>query len=340
MFQTDLNHFLQAFASDELTAFMRGITALGYAGFLLMFIIILLFGVDFKKAFILFVILMWTGSITYFFKDYFSLPRPFHVDNSLTMLDGDLPDETSFSFHKRGAITFWSGLPTDVLEITRQAKDIEHGFPSGHSSVAIALWGALIFLFRKRWISIVCLAVMILIPISRIYLGVHFLADVLSGIAVGAIVLAIFHWLILHPDKLGDYLIRDQYIFGLNMATLLLVIAPMLFFLLLPTKVYVLIAYTLGFGIGFMLIAQKGLPHNPATIVQRIQRTMVAILIFVIISALSTFVLKSLGLSDHIWAQFMSSLVSSIILIWGGVEIGIRLGWFVTNRDKIRHAQA
>ena len=340
MFQTDLNHFLQSYASDELTAFMRAITSLGYAGFLLMFIIILLFGVDFKKAFILFVILMWTGSITYFLKDYFSLPRPFHVDNSLTMLDGDLPDETTFTFHKRGAATFWSALPADVLEMTRKANNIEHGFPSGHSSVAIALWGALIFLFRKRWISIVCLAVMILIPISRIYLGVHFLADVLSGIAVGAIVLAIFHWLILHPDKLGDYLNRDQYTFGLNMTTLLLVIAPMLFFLLLPTKVYVLIAYTLGFGIGFMLIAQHGLPQPQGSIVQRIQRTMVAILIFVIISALSTFVLKSLGLSGHIWAQFMSSLVSSIILIWGGVEISIRLGWFVTNRSKIRHRQA
>ena len=162
MFQTEINHFFQSFESEWLTSFMRIITALGYAEFFLGFIIIMLFAIDFKKAFLLFIILMWTVSITYIFKDYFSLPRPFHVDNSLAFLDGQLPDEASFEFNRRGAVGFWQPLSEDVLNEVRKSDHIEYGFPSGHSSVAIAFWGAFALLYRKKWVVSVCIFLMVL----------------------------------------------------------------------------------------------------------------------------------------------------------------------------------
>jgi len=149
MFQTEINHFFQSFASDGLTSFMQFITTLGYMEFFMLFLIGLLLAIDFKKAFLLFMVLIWTGAITFFFKEHFNLPRPFHVDNTVQLLDGQLPGEAEFNFSKRGATSFWAGLPADVLAETQQAEGVENGFPSGHSSIAIAFWGALAFLFSN-----------------------------------------------------------------------------------------------------------------------------------------------------------------------------------------------
>ena len=204
MFQTEINHFLQSFATEELTAFMRLITSFGYGTFFLVFLLLLLVTVDFKKVVLLFVLLSCTTVITLFLKVQFDLPRPFHVDNTLLLLDGQLPDQTTFNLSKRGATSFWAALPTDVLSVTRQAAIVENGFPSGHASIAIVFWGALAILFQKRWLSILSLFLMILIPFSRIYLGVHFLADVLGGVVLGALLLAVFYRFVRHHQTPSD----------------------------------------------------------------------------------------------------------------------------------------
>lgn len=328
MFQTDINHFFQSFASEELTAFMRFLTGLGYPGFLMIFLIILLFLVDLKKTFLLFMVLLWTAAITYFLKDYCDLPRPFHIDSTLQFLDGALPDKTNFTFSERDAPSFWVGLPADVLEVTREAKDIEHGFPSGHSSVAIALWGALLFLFRKRWISVICIALIGLIPLSRIYLGVHFLADVLGGLVLGGAILAVFYRLVLKPDKLAAYLQKDHYTISFNAITILFLVSPLLFFLILPVKIYLLIAYMLGLGASFLLLSQKGLPSSEAPILHRIGRTVIGVLLFVAFDFILKKLAEEMGLGENIGVEFVINLVGSFVLMWAGTMIGIRLGWF------------
>lgn len=327
MFQTDINHFFQSFASEELTAFMRFITTLGYSSFLMLFLIILLFAVDLKKTFLLFMVLLWTANITYCLKNYFDLPRPFHVDSTLEFLDGQLPDETGFTFSGRDAPSFWAGLPADVLEVTRQSKHIEHGLPSGHTSVAIALWGALLLLFRKRWISVLCISLIILSPLSRIYLGVHFLADILSGLALGGAILAIFYALVLKPDKLSTYLQKDHYTIGANAITALFLIIPLLFFFVLPLKVFPLIAYMLGFGTAFLLLSQKGLPVSEAPIPHRIGRTIIGLLIFIAFNVILKKVAEQMGFAENIWADFGISFIGAFALLWLGTTINLRLGW-------------
>lgn len=73
---------------------------------------------------------------------------------------------------------------------------VEHfSFPSGHATTAIALYGMLAyFLYRhyqthaQRKLVLWLAAVLILvIGFSRIYLGVHFLSDVLAGFLLGAL---------------------------------------------------------------------------------------------------------------------------------------------------------
>ncbi len=65
-------------------------------------------------------------------------------------------------------------------------------FPSGHAAVAIALYGFILFTIWQydrhhlRNPFIFCLALLILlIGISRLYLGVHYLSDVLVGYIIG-----------------------------------------------------------------------------------------------------------------------------------------------------------
>ena len=332
MFQTELNHFLQSFASDGLTTFMRIITALGYPTFLMVFLLVLLFAVNFKKTFLLFLVLLWTIVFTFFFKEYFDLPRPFHVDNTLQFLDGQLPDSATFNFSKRGATTFWGQLPKDVLEVTRQADHLENGFPSGHTSGAIALWGALALLFRNKWVRMICVALMILIPLSRMYLGVHFLADVLGGVLLGVVILGIAQVMIFNSNKLNAYLEKDKYAIGFNATSFFLLVCPFIGFLFLPPKYYLIIAFMLGFGLAFLLLGKEGLPIDEAPLNHKIGRTFLGILFFVLFNYVLKMIAEQIGLGENIAVDFFINLIGCLALIWLGTKISMRLGWFKTNR--------
>ncbi len=333
MFQTDLNHFFQSFSSEPLTEFMRFITALGYVEFFTIFLLILLFCFNLKKGFILFMILLWTALFTFILKDYFDLPRPFHVDSSLEFLDGQLPDDTDFSFHQRDAIGFWEGLPSDVLEVTRRSDGVENGFPSGHTSIAIAFWGGLAMMFRKRWMWTLATAMMILIPLSRIYLGVHFLADVIGGVVLGGAILSMFYFTVLRSDRLSAFLSRDTYTMGFNLESFILLIAPWPFLLLLSPRVVPLIAATIGLGIGYLLLSRKGIPIDDAPIMHRIARLLLGSGLAIGLGFALIKIAALVGLDDNPWTNFIVALLSFAALIWISTEVSIRLGMYKRKRN-------
>ena len=86
--------------------------------------------------------------------------------------------------------------PVDINIIIEKG----YSFPSGHSMVSMAVYGLLIyFIYKKiedkflKWFLIVLLSILIiLIGISRIYLGVHFASDVLCGFILSLIWLILF----------------------------------------------------------------------------------------------------------------------------------------------------
>jgi membrane-associated phospholipid phosphatase len=70
-----------------------------------------------------------------------------------------------------------------------------HAFPSGHTASAFAMAGVLSFSVKNKKYSLLYFALALLVGYSRIYLGQHFLDDVLSGSVLGFIS-AIFCWII------------------------------------------------------------------------------------------------------------------------------------------------
>lgn len=100
----------------------------------------------------------------------------------------------SLSFTYLGKLAFSRARP--ALSVYSEST---FSFPSGHACIAIALYGFIGYLlicFTRNWharvnIFFATLIVVLLIGISRVYLGVHYISDVWSGYLLGTI------WLII-----------------------------------------------------------------------------------------------------------------------------------------------
>lgn len=62
------------------------------------------------------------------------------------------------------------------------------GFPSAHAQVSAGFWGYLGGITRNQKIIIIGAAAVILVSLSRVYLGVHYIGDVIAGILFGLII--------------------------------------------------------------------------------------------------------------------------------------------------------
>ena len=66
------------------------------------------------------------------------------------------------------------------------------GLPSGHTQGSVVLWGFLMSKYKSTWLVILGCAMIVLVPLSRIYLGVHFPTDLLAGYLIGALLLFLY----------------------------------------------------------------------------------------------------------------------------------------------------
>lgn len=70
--------------------------------------------------------------------------------------------------------------------ILEQAKDAAAGysFPSGHTQTAVGTFGSIAAFTEKKWLRYGSVLLAVLVGFSRMYIGVHFLSDVLAGAAI------------------------------------------------------------------------------------------------------------------------------------------------------------
>lgn len=65
------------------------------------------------------------------------------------------------------------------------------GWPSGHAQGAASFWFYLAWQLRRRWLYWVAGVVVLLVSLSRLYLGVHYPLDVVSGALFGLAMVSI-----------------------------------------------------------------------------------------------------------------------------------------------------
>ena len=153
-FLTDISWVVNL-RSPILTPIFEFFTWLGYRNFLFMFIPFTYWCFDRKIFGPLILIVFFSALINAWLKDFFQDSRPDPILN----IDPWLENGTSF------------------------------GFPSGHTQIAVVIWLYIAMNIKNIIVKIISIIFLFGVPLSRLYLGVHDVGDILGGIFVGGIIL-------------------------------------------------------------------------------------------------------------------------------------------------------
>ncbi len=144
-----------------LTALMRAASFLGSEEFYLFIMPALYWCVDAGLGARTAVMLIFSNSLSNWLKLSLVQPRPYWVDARVAML----------------------------------ATETSYGQPSGHTLNAVNVWGLLAARVGRRWAWLAAGGLMVLIALSRVYLGVHFPSNLLGGWLIGGLSLwAFLRW--------------------------------------------------------------------------------------------------------------------------------------------------
>lgn len=166
--------FLEKIRIPGLNEFMLGITYFGDEIAFLVAALILFWCVDKRKGYYILTVGFLGTICNQFMKLAFRIPRPWVKDPSFS-----------------------------ILEQAREAA-AGYSFPSGHSQNAVGTFGGIAAVTKNKIIRILCIAICILVPFSRMYIGVHTLSDVLTGAAMAVTLIILIHPLIFGKD--GKYI--------------------------------------------------------------------------------------------------------------------------------------
>ena len=166
-------HFLEKIRVPGLNEFMLGITYFGDEIAFLVTALILFWCVNKRFGYYILSVGFVGTLANQFMKLWFRIPRPWVLDGNFT-----------------------------ILEQAREAAT-GYSFPSGHTQNAVGTFGGIAYITKNKTVRIISILIAVLVPISRMYVGVHTPLDV-SVAAIMAIALVfIFRPLILGND--GKY---------------------------------------------------------------------------------------------------------------------------------------
>ncbi|WP_148558010.1 phosphatase PAP2 family protein [Terrisporobacter glycolicus] len=134
-------------------------------------------------------------------------------------------------------------IGTDGLQSLRIETATGYSFPSGHTQTSTTFWTSMMYLFRKSWIYIIGILMIIGAGISRLYLGVHWPMDVIVAWGFGIVLSVIF-------IKLFDYIddTKNYYI----LVVLMLIFGVCTYFIG-GEDLYKMFGLYTGFALGYMV---------------------------------------------------------------------------------------
>lgn len=154
-------YFLEALRCPVLDKLMLLITQFGEETAFLVASMIVFWCVDKKKGYYVLTVGFLGTILNQFLKLMFRIPRPWVMDPNFTAVEGAVEAATGFSF------------------------------PSGHSTSAVGTFGTIGYASRNSVMKWICYGICVLVPFSRMYLGVHTPADVLVGAALSIVMILV-----------------------------------------------------------------------------------------------------------------------------------------------------
>ncbi|MBR5288926.1 MAG: phosphatase PAP2 family protein [Clostridia bacterium] len=145
-------YFLEGLRTPVLDAFFSLITHFGEETLFILIGLLFFWCVNKKEGYYLLCTGLAGTVINQFLKLFFRIPRPWVRDPEFTIVESARAEATGYSF------------------------------PSGHTQTSVSVYGGIAKWTGKSVVSPLCIALCVLVPLSRMYLGVHTPADV--GVSV------------------------------------------------------------------------------------------------------------------------------------------------------------
>lgn len=153
--------------------FMLLITRLGEETAFLAVALILFWCVDKRQGYYIMSVGFFGTMANQFLKLACRIPRPWILDENFTILEEARAEATGYSF------------------------------PSGHTQTAVGTYGGMAAVTKTKWLRILLMALAVLVPFSRMYVGVHTPKDVLVAAAIALALIFLLRPVVYREDGKG-----------------------------------------------------------------------------------------------------------------------------------------
>lgn len=167
-------YFLEGIRTPLLDAFMLTITQIGEETVFLVTALILFWCVNKRLGYYIMSVGFIGTLANQFMKLTFRIPRPWVIDENFT-----------------------------ILEQAREAAS-GYSFPSGHTQSAVGTFGSIANTTKHRWLRNVSIVIAVLVPFSRMYIGVHTPLDVVVAAVIAVALILLLKPIVLKND--GKYI--------------------------------------------------------------------------------------------------------------------------------------
>ena len=147
-------YFLEGIRNPVLDFIMQTVTHLGEETVFMVLGMLFLWCIDKFEGYYLLTVGFLGTQINQLLKVTFRVDRPWVRDPNFTVVESAIPEATGYSF------------------------------PSGHTQGAVGSFGSVARWTKRRWLFILSIAACVLVPLSRMYLGVHTPLDVFVSVLI------------------------------------------------------------------------------------------------------------------------------------------------------------